>query len=102
METFSALLAIWAGNSKVSGEFPAQRPVTRSFDVFFDQRLNEQFSKESGDWWFEMPSHTLWRHSNVDMSLKITHLKLKLHLQGTNELKVQMQSKWFNNKINEH
>ena len=33
METFSALLAICAGNSPVSGEFPAQRPVTRSFDV---------------------------------------------------------------------
>ena len=39
METFSALLAICAGNSPVSGEFPAQRPVTRSFDVFFDVRV---------------------------------------------------------------
>ena len=36
METFSALLVICAGNSPVSGEFPAQRPVTRSFDVFLD------------------------------------------------------------------
>ena len=36
METFSALLAIRAENSSVFGEFPAQRPVTRSFDVFFD------------------------------------------------------------------
>ena len=34
METFSALLAICAGNSPVPGEFPAQRPVTRSFGVF--------------------------------------------------------------------
>ena len=42
METFSALLAICAGNSPVTGEFPSQRPVTRSFDVFFDLRLNEQ------------------------------------------------------------
>ena len=33
METFSALLAICAGNSPVIGEFPAQRPVTRSFDI---------------------------------------------------------------------
>ena len=33
METFSALLAICAGNSPVSGEFPAQRPVTRSIDI---------------------------------------------------------------------
>ena len=30
METFSALLAICAGNSPVSGDFPAQRPVTRA------------------------------------------------------------------------
>ena len=36
METFSALLAICAGNSPVPGEFPAQRPVTRSYDVFFE------------------------------------------------------------------
>ena len=34
METFSALLAICAENSPVPGEFPAQWPVTRSFDVF--------------------------------------------------------------------
>ena len=36
METFSVLLAICAGNSPVPGELPAQGPVTRSFDVFFD------------------------------------------------------------------
>ena len=48
METFSALLAICAGNSPVTGEFPAQRPVTRSFYVFFDLRLNEPLSKH---WW---------------------------------------------------
>ena len=35
METFFALLVICAGNSPVPGEFPAQRPVTRSFDVFY-------------------------------------------------------------------
>ena len=44
-ETFSALLAICAGNSPVPGQFPAQRPVTRSFDVFFDLRLNSRMSK---------------------------------------------------------
>ena len=36
METFSALLAFCVGNSPVTGEFPTQRPVTRSFDAFFD------------------------------------------------------------------
>ena len=43
----SALLAICAGNSPVTGEFPAQRPVTRNFDVFFDLRLNKRLSKQS-------------------------------------------------------
>ena len=46
MKTFSALLAICAGKSTVSGEFPAQRPVTRSFDAFFDRRLNKRLSKQ--------------------------------------------------------
>ena len=45
METFSALLALCERNSPVTGEFPSQRPVTRSFDVFFDLRLNERSSK---------------------------------------------------------
>ena len=40
METFTALLAICAGNSPVIDEFPAQRPVTRSFNVFFDLHPN--------------------------------------------------------------
>ena len=65
METFSALLAICAGNSPVPGEFPARRPVTRSFDVFFDLRLNKHLSKQSGGWWFETLSRPLWRHRNV-------------------------------------
>ena len=50
MEKNSALLALCAGNSPVSGEFPAQRPVTRSFDVFFDLRVNKRLSKhKAGD-----------------------------------------------------
>ena len=48
METLSVLLGICAGNSQVSGEFPAQRPVTRSFDVFFDLRLRVN-NREAGD-----------------------------------------------------
>ena len=49
------------------GEFPAQRPVTRSFDVFIDLRLNNRLSKQSWGWWFETPSCPLWRHSNEIM-----------------------------------
>ena len=65
METFYALLAICAGNSPVSGEFPAQRPVTRSFDFFFDLCLNKRLSKQSWCWWFETQSCLLWRHCNA-------------------------------------
>ena len=65
MEKFSALLAICAGNSPVTGEFLAQRPVTRSFDVFFDLRPNKRLSKQSWGWWFETSSRPLWRHCNV-------------------------------------
>ena len=65
METFSALLALCAGNSPVPGEFPSQRPVTRSFDVFFDLRMNKLLSKQKWGCWFETPSCSLWRHWNV-------------------------------------
>ena len=64
METFSALLAICAGNSPVPGEFPTQRPVTRSFDVFFDLRPNKRLSKQWWGWWFETQLCPLWRHRN--------------------------------------
>ena len=64
MEKFSALLAICAGNSPVSGEFPTQRPVTRSFDVYFDLRPDKRLSKQLWGWWFETLSHSLWRHRN--------------------------------------
>ena len=63
-ETFSVLLAICAGISPVPGEFPAQRPETRSFGVFFDLRLNKRLHKQSWGWWFETPSRPLWRHCN--------------------------------------
>ena len=52
MEIFSALLALCVGNSPATGEFPAQRSVTRSFDVFFDLRQIKQLSKQSWGWWF--------------------------------------------------
>ena len=67
METFFALLAICAGNSAINGEFPAQRPVARSFDVFVDLHRNKRLSKQSWGWWLETPSHPLWRHCNVKL-----------------------------------
>ena len=34
------------------GEFPTQRPVTQSFHVFFNLRLNKRLSKQPWGWWF--------------------------------------------------
>ena len=64
MEAFSALLPICAGNSPVTSELPAQRSVTRSFDVFFDVHLNKRLSIKSWGWWFVTPPRPLWRHCN--------------------------------------
>ena len=72
MEAFSALLALCEGNSPVTGEFPTQRPVTRSFDVFFDLGLNKRLSKQSWGWWYETPSRSLWRHCNDTLWLLLT------------------------------
>ena len=77
METFSALLALCAENSPVTGEFPSQRPVTRSFDVFFDLRLNKRLSKPSRHQWFETPLHPLWRHCNDRPMYEESHVKDK-------------------------
>ena len=67
-ETFPASLVICAGNSPVTGEFPAQRLVTRNFDVFFNLRLNKRLSKQWRGWWFETPSRSLLRHCNICMN----------------------------------
>ena len=66
METFSALLALCAGNSSVTGEFPAQRPVTRTLIFSLICARNKWSSKQSPGWWFETPSCSLWRHCNCN------------------------------------
>ena len=59
----------WIKDDKVTGEFPAQRLVTRIFDIFFDLRLNKLMSKQWSGWWFETPSRPLWRHCNDNLGL---------------------------------
>ena len=79
METFSALLDLCAGHSPVPGEFPTQRSVARSFDVFSDLRLNKCLSKHSRRWWLETPSRSLWHHFNsLIMSGTIPTLPLEM------------------------
>ena len=60
----SASPAFCAGNSPVTGEFPAQSPVTWSLDVSFDLHLDRQLRKQWRRWWFETLLRSLWRHSN--------------------------------------
>ena len=61
------------GNSLVHGEFSAKRPVTRSFDVFFDVPLNKRLSKQSRGWRFETLSLSLWRHRNEGPGLTLNN-----------------------------
>ena len=69
------------GNSPVVGEFPSQRPVTRSLGVFFGLRLNKRLSKQSWGWWFETLSLPLWRHYN-DVSGKTSYHQIWWNLEA--------------------
>ena len=91
---FSALLAICAGNSLVTGEFPTKRPMTRSFGVFFDLCLNKRLSKKSWGWWFETLSRPLWRHCNEAwMSF--------IHAERADYRRLQIDCIWFNGWTND-
>ena len=63
------------------GEFPTQRPVTRSFHVFFDLRPNKPLSKQSWGWWFETLSRSLWRHRNDSKGIDL-HYEIKIIPNG--------------------
>ena len=66
------------------GEFPTQRPVTRSFDVYFDLRPNKRLSKQSLGWWFETLSPPLWRHRNALMFFSFARYNYRLVLGADN------------------
>ena len=80
METFSALLALCAGNSPVTGEFPSQRPVTQSFEIFFDVRLNKRMIKKSIRRWIETKLRSLCRYCN-DMQRVVKTFDVHMHEQ---------------------
>ena len=69
----SALLVLCKGNPPVTDGFPSQRPVTRSFDVFFDLRLNKRLGKQSRRRWFETSSRSSRRHCNVRSHCFVIH-----------------------------
>ena len=65
----------------VTGEFLSQRPVTRSFDVFFHLHLNKRLSKQTRGWWYETPSRSLWRRCNGLHMVYVASLGLLYTLQ---------------------
>ena len=80
METFSVLLALCAGNLLVTGEFSSHRPVTWSFDVFFDLCLCKHMIR----CWFEMPLYSLWHHPNVQ-DIMIQLCQLSWYVENRNQ-----------------
>ena len=45
----------------------ASAPMTESSEIFY-LRLNKRLSQETWGWWFETPSHSLWRHCNGNLT----------------------------------
>ena len=82
-----------AGNSQVTGEFPSQRPVMRSFDVFFDLYLNKQLSKQSIHRWFETQLCTLWRHCSVHPPISVHHVSFPSAYQARYVLVIDLDVK---------
>ena len=76
------------------GEFPTQRPVTRSFDVYFDLRLNKRLSKQSWGWWLETLSCSLWRQSNDLLSYSGGAICHNLTLANTTSGSVHLNLEW--------
>ena len=68
------------GIHRSSVGFPSQRPVTRSFDVFFIVRLNKGLNKQPRCWWFETPCCPLWRHCKVCTYIIYIFVSLSLSL----------------------
>ena len=74
------------GIHRPSVNSPAQRPVTRSFDVFFDLRLNKRLSKQSWGWSFETPWRPFWRHCNDTKQFAIEYVMMDI-MSGCNTLR---------------
>ena len=64
MKTFSWHFV--RGNPPITGGFPSPRPVTRSFDVFVDLRLNKRLSKQPRRRRFETPPRSSRCHCNAN------------------------------------
>ena len=94
------------GPRLVTGELPAQRPVTQSFDVFFDLCLNKWLSKQSCGWWFETPSRSLWGHCNVKQASHYIRHELLASMLETTLVFIStcslIMTLWYYNVIMKH
>ena len=93
--------ALCEGNTPVTGWFPSQKLVTRSFDVCFDLRLNKRLSRQLRRWWFETPSRwSLWRDRYEVLQMlfvRIIHRpasSMKMRIFGHNSQRYQSQTKY--------
>ena len=94
MTSFSALLTLCAGNLPVKVEFPSQRPVARSFDVFFDLCLNKQLNKQSRHRWFETQLRSLWRHCNFYLQALLARVRCKSARKSSMRIHSSVNSRW--------
>ena len=69
----------WPFVREFTGHRWIERPVTRSFDVFFDLPLNKRLNKQSWGWWFETLSCSLWRHSNDVYNVNVQETSVTEH-----------------------
>ena len=94
METFSALLARCEGNSPVTFEYPSQRPVTPSFDIFFNLRLNKH--RDTGDLILHRAHYDV-----IGMTFQLCLIVKVVTLSHDSDIDIaQKSSKYFNTSIN--
>ena len=77
------------------GEFPAQWPVTRIFDVFFDLRLNKRLSKQPWGWWFRTPPSSLWRQCNDIILIPEILYFIQTSVQCVQKIHLTINQHWF-------
>ena len=82
------------GIHRSPGEFPAQRPLTRSFDGIFDLRLHKRLSKQSWGRWFETSSRPLWRHFNDESRAQDLTTQMSCSAPCTRWINVEIPTKW--------
>ena len=66
-----------------------RRPMTRSFNVFFDLRLNKRLSKQWWGWWFKTPLRLLWRHCNAFSWMEniLEHISIVIAVHKTSTIR---------------